>query len=189
MAERDLTFGCQCGKLRGIVRAVSPRNGTQVLCFCTDCQAFARHLGAEWAMDSKGGTAIYQTLPSRLEFTQGVEHLACLRLTPKGLYRWYASCCNTPLANTVGAKLRFMGTLVAAYPDADAIEAMGPVVAVGSVDEARSPTGLKTKGRIKMVARIFGRHLRAGFRRDGRKTPFFKSDGKAVVRPEILDPS
>ncbi|MEX0349816.1 MAG: DUF6151 family protein [Paracoccaceae bacterium] len=187
MAERDLTFGCQCGKLRGKVRGVSPRSGTHVLCYCADCQAFAHHLGAEWVMDPQGGTPIYQILPSRLEFSQGTEHLACLRLTPKGLYRWYASCCNTPLANTVGPKLRLVGTLDAAYPDADAKDVMGPFVTIGSVDEASSPTGLKAKGQLTMIVRALGRHLRAGLQRNGRNTPFFTRDGKPVVRPEVLD--
>jgi len=35
---------------------------------------------------------------SRLQIQQGLEQIRCLRLSEKGLYRWYAGCGNTPIA-------------------------------------------------------------------------------------------
>ena len=32
-----------------------------------------------------------------------------MQLKPKGLIRWYASCCNTPIANTINGKMAFNG--------------------------------------------------------------------------------
>ena len=38
--------------------------------------------------------------PKLVHFTQGLEALACMSLSHRGLLRWYASCCNTPIGNT-----------------------------------------------------------------------------------------
>jgi hypothetical protein len=35
-----------------------------------------------------------------VHFDAGVEALACISLSPKGLLRWYAECCRTPIGNT-----------------------------------------------------------------------------------------
>ncbi len=32
-----------------------------------------------------------------------------MRLTPMGLLRWYAGCCNTPIGNMVSARVPFIG--------------------------------------------------------------------------------
>ncbi|MCL6284760.1 DUF6151 family protein [Ruegeria sp. 2012CJ41-6] len=185
MAGRDLAFGCACGKLRGVVRGVSPRNGARVDCYCKDCQAFARHLGADHILDENGGTAIYQTLPARLELTKGVENLACLRLTPKGTYRWYAKCCNTPLANTGGPKLRFVGTLLAGYKDGEMAQVMGAPTAVVNVGETAAAAGVKARGMKGLVMSILWRHFKAGFKARDRESPFFDAAGKPVVPPEL----
>ncbi|MFA3915929.1 DUF6151 family protein [Ruegeria hyattellae] len=185
MAGRDLTFGCACGKLRGVVRGVSPRNGARVDCYCKDCQAFARLLGADHILDENGGTAIYQTLPARLELTEGVKNLACLRLTPKGTYRWYANCCNTPLANTGGPKLRFVGTLLAGYKPGEMAQVMGPPTAVVNVSAEAAEAGVKARGMAALTAKILWRHFKAGFSAQTRRTPFFDATGHPVVTPEL----
>ena len=64
-------------------------------------------------MDEWGGSEVFQTTPARIEFTQGADQLACMRLSPKGLMRWYARCCNTPIANTLPSPgMAFAGILV-----------------------------------------------------------------------------
>ena len=89
--------------------------GTHVICYCADCQTFARHLGqSETALDADGGTEIFQTLPDAVRITRGADSLALLRLGPKGLMRWYAGCCNTPIANTLAnpRTLPFIGMIL-----------------------------------------------------------------------------
>jgi Family of unknown function (DUF6151) len=49
-----------------------------------------------------------------LRFTKGQDQIEGLRLTPKGLYRWYAKCCNTPVGNTRAPALPFVSMLVQA---------------------------------------------------------------------------
>ena len=109
---------CHCGKLRGEVRDFVLEN--YGICHCADCQAFAHELGAQdRVLDEFGGTAINQIRPSGVSFTEGSEHLACLRLSPKGTVRWYASCCNTPIGNTpANKKAAFLGLIHACWADA-----------------------------------------------------------------------
>lgn len=70
------------------------------VCYCADCQAFAHFLNRNKILDKLGGTNILQTIPKNVTFTEGTENLACMRLTPNGLLRWYAACCNTAIGNT-----------------------------------------------------------------------------------------
>src|SRR5579864_1705295 len=100
---------CRCGEVRGIVADASPRTANRAVCYCDDCQAFAHRLGRADLLDAQGGTDIVQLAPASLAFVQGQNRIRGLRLTPKGLYRWYASCCNTPVGNTLTPAAPFVG--------------------------------------------------------------------------------
>ena len=90
---------CRCGTLRGEVRL--PAFGRAV-CYCRDCRAYAHFLGrAPELLDDAGGTQVVATLPSRVRFEpEGLEALACMSLSARGILRWYAGCCDTPIGNT-----------------------------------------------------------------------------------------
>ena len=89
---------CRCGAVRG---EMDPgRAYVRVTCYCKDCRAFARFVGDPSALDASGGSDIVAMAPAAVRFTAGIEHVACMSLSPKGLLRWYTSCCRTPLANT-----------------------------------------------------------------------------------------
>ena len=91
---------CRCGTLKGYVDRL--RGANYCVCYCRDCQAFAHFLGrAGEILDARGGTAVVQTPAANVTFTSGREALACMRLTPNGLLRWYSTCCNTPVGNTL----------------------------------------------------------------------------------------
>lgn len=85
-------LSCMCGKVKGAVAVSAPTN--HVVCYCRDCQAFARFLGQEAILDRHGGTEIVQTNASKVTLSEGMEHLAAIRLTNKGLLRYYAGGCN-----------------------------------------------------------------------------------------------
>jgi hypothetical protein len=85
--------------VRGVASEVSPSSGFRFLCYCTDCQAFARHLGRADVLDAAGGTDIFQMPARRVTLTAGRDALRCLCFSGKVL-RWYADCCGTPIANT-----------------------------------------------------------------------------------------
>jgi hypothetical protein len=109
----DLQIRCSCGALRGAVRSASPTAGNRGFCYCDDCQAFAYFLGrAADILDHHGGTEIYQTSQGSMELDAGVNRLACMRRSSKGLLRWYADCCNTPIGNTLSSTaIPFVGLI------------------------------------------------------------------------------
>ena len=111
----SIALGCRCGEVGGLLALPSPRSVSRVICYCDDCQAFAHQLGRADLLDRYGGSDTVQVPPAALSFAQGRQWIVGLRLTPKGLYRWYARCCNSPLGNTVGPALPFIGVLAQAF--------------------------------------------------------------------------
>jgi hypothetical protein len=85
--------------MRGVASRVSPSSGFRFVCYCQDCQAFARFLDRADVLDRAGGTDIVHMPPGRVTLTAGVDAMACLRLSDTVL-RWYSECCRTPIANT-----------------------------------------------------------------------------------------
>ena len=94
-----LPLRCRCGHLRGVASDVSPSTGFRFVCYCKDCQAFARFLERADVLDPAGGTDIFQMPPGRVKLTAGTDALRCLRLSNK-VFRWYTDCCRTPIGNT-----------------------------------------------------------------------------------------
>jgi len=41
----DIPLRCRCGHVRGVAIGVAPSTGFRFVCYCKDCQAFARFLG------------------------------------------------------------------------------------------------------------------------------------------------
>lgn len=178
----DIPLQCACGELRGIALGVVPGQGNRLICACGDCQAFAHYLEQEGRLlDENGGSEIYQLSPSQLRFTEGQRHLRCMRLSEKGLLRWYAGCCGSPVANTLPwAKVPFAGVSVALMkPSVPLEDALGPLVgrvhgAYGQKDGLR--LGLRTL-RLILGGLLRGRH---------RASPFFR-EGKPRVEPTVLE--
>ena len=65
----DLPLRCRCGRVRGVASDVSPSTGFRFVCYCKDCQAFARFLERADVLDSAGGTDIFQMPPGRVKLT------------------------------------------------------------------------------------------------------------------------
>jgi len=51
--------------MRGVASDVSPSTGLRFVCYCKDCQAFARFLERADVLDPAGGTDIFQMPPAR----------------------------------------------------------------------------------------------------------------------------
>ena len=167
MAPADVH--CRCGEVRGRVTDATRATVNRVVCYCDDCQAFAHHLGRTDILDEHGGTDVVQVAPASLAFHRGVERIVGLRLTPKGLYRWYASCCKTPLGNTVGPAIPFVGIVAQAF-EAGADELFGePIGAIfGKYAVGTAPAG-STSWNVRMYARAIRMVL--GWRLGGRAWP------------------
>jgi hypothetical protein len=95
----DLPLRCRCGHVCGVAREVSPSARFRFVCYCGDCQAFAKFLDRPDVVDAAGGTDIVHLPAARVTLTAGMDALRCLTFSGKVL-RWYADCCRTPIANT-----------------------------------------------------------------------------------------
>jgi hypothetical protein len=184
---------CRCGEVRGFVADASPQTVNRVVCYCDDCQAFAHHLGRADLLDVHGGSDIVQLAPASLTFVQGQDRIVGVRLTPKGLFRWYTSCCHTPVGNTVSPAIPFVGIVVNAFahdsqsPD----EVFGPpIAAILGKDAIGDPPAASKRMGLPLMLRALRMVL--GWRLRGRAwpNPFFKRDTRAPVYPlTVLTPS
>ena len=186
---KDLEFRCGCGSLRGTLHDASPGSGHHIACYCKDCRAVVAHFKQQDRfLDSAGGTELFQTSPARVSFDSGAENLACLRQTPKGVLRWYASCCDTPMFNTVpSAGLPFAALLTANLTEGSA--PLGPIKArvntgapTGPVPE---PNG--TFAAFRAVAGLMFGLLVAKLSGDHKRSPFFdQTTGQPIAEPRTL---
>lgn len=180
---------CQCGTLKGLVD--NPRSANRGICYCRDCQAFAHFLGrVDDVLDERGGTSVIQILPKNLKFTQGIETLACMRLTEKGLLRWYAGCCNTPVGNTLATpKVSFIGLVHNCLDNRGQPldDSFGPVRAWVNTNGAKGEPKPKVAGMGSTMWWFVTMVLRARLNGDYKHNPLFRADtGMSVVTPRVL---
>ncbi|HLK37093.1 MAG TPA: DUF6151 family protein [Polyangiaceae bacterium] len=182
----DAELRCRCGEVRGHVRGAAPETANHMFCYCDDCQAYLHHLGRTDLLDGHGGTDIVQVAPAALSFDAGVDRIVGLRLTPRGLHRWYASCCKTPVGNTFSVGLPFVGVVAQAFDNAGnrasdvfgkAVGAAGHKSAVGGL-----PDGLE-RANLRLILRAV--RLVAGWRLRGKTWPhpFFDRATRQPIRP------
>jgi hypothetical protein len=190
-----LRIRCSCGALRAEAGEVTPATGNHVVCYCDDCQSFARFLGrAAEILDAHGGTEIFQMSAADVRFDSGAGQLACMRLSPKGMYRWYASCCNTPIGNTLPTPaIPFVGLIhsciEAPAGDPTLEKTLGPVRARAFGKFAHGdPASLPPRGSLALVVlRFLGLVVRWRLRGDQRRSVFFKPGTlEPVVAPRVL---
>jgi Family of unknown function (DUF6151) len=183
----DLPLRCRCGRVHGVAREVSPSSGFHFICYCQDCQVFARFLGREDVLDAAGGTDIFQIPPSRVKITAGAEALRCLTFSNTVL-RWYTECCRTPVANTAISPRFPVVALIHSFlaPDVGGRsrdETLGPALcriyersAVGPLPPS-SPPPPSLGVFIRRAAKMLGWWMRGL----NRPTPFFDERTKAPL--------
>lgn len=152
---------CRCGAVAGRVIEAAPSRTNRMICYCDDCQAFLHQIGRADLLDAYGGTEVVQVAPASLSFERGAEQIAGLRLSPKGLFRWYAGCCNTPVGNTLRPGVPFVGIVVQAFSQP---ERFGPAIgAVQAKFAIGTPPAHSALGNTRMIAKaltkVLGWHL------------------------------
>ncbi|MDO8272920.1 MAG: DUF6151 family protein [Gammaproteobacteria bacterium] len=177
---------CKCGAIRGQLEGTGTHS--RIICYCTDCRAFARFLDkASDVLDKQGGTEILQVAQSRLRFLQGEDRLAAIRLSDKGMIRWYASCCGTPIGNTLAnPKISFIGLVHTCLNRVRMNEDFGSDIAVVNADTALGEPKPKQPGLLGVVARFMWIVVTSLVGGGYRKSPLFDTSGSPRVSSKIL---
>lgn len=182
-------FQCQCGTLKGEVS--SPERGMRAVCYCGDCQTYAHLLGhPHRVLDPLGGTDVVATHARYVTFTSDTQTLACLSLSPRAVLRWYARCCDTPIANTPrNWKLPYVGMVHTCLRQPEPLERSFPEVEM-RINRKSANGNAAGGGNLRGLLRFGGMVLRlTASRLDGgyHETPFFDAIGvpvaEAVVAP------
>jgi hypothetical protein len=186
----DISLRCKCGHVVGVADGVSPSEGLRFVCYCEDCRAFARFLDRPDVLDSAGGTDIFQLAPARVKLLSGVDALRCVQLSAQ-VFRWYADCCRTPLANTAGPSFPIIA-ISHAFMDHDASgasrdAALGPPLCRLYERSATGP--LPTDAPPPPSLRVFIRRgvllLRWRLRGLHRPNPFFDDRDVPRAQPQM----
>lgn len=192
---RDIELQCRCGEVRGRLRDASPESTNRAICYCSDCQAYLHHLGRADLLDEHGGSDIVQVAPSTLAFTRGDQHVTAVRLTEKGIYRWYARCCKTPLGNTMKPGVPFVGIVTELLRQAPGArpcdEVFGPPRGgVFGKDAVGEPPPGSLRPNLRLLARTLRKLLGWKLRGKTWPHPFFdRASGEPKYPVTVLSPA
>ena len=190
----DVPLRCRCNHVRGVAGNVSASTGFRFVCYCKDCQAFARFLNRPDVLDAAGGTDIFQMPPARVELTEGADAIRCVSLSKKVL-RWYTDCCRTPVGNTAADSRFPIAAIIHSFMNHTGHtrdEVLGPPLC--RIFERSATAPLPPNAPPPASLRVFGRRASKllGWWVLGlhRPTPFFDSRTKAPCAvPKVIGPS
>lgn len=181
---------CRCGKLQGYVSSTDI--AVRAVCYCKDCQAFAHFLERpdDVVLNQLGGTEIIAMLPRNVHFTHGLEALVCMSLSDRGLLRWYASCCNTPVGNTPrDFKTSYVGVIHSCLSQhgPSLQDSFGPVRMVLQTNSAKGKVKSTPLSNVMTLLKIMKAVIAARLSGSNRNNPFFVEDSGAPIRqPRVL---
>ena len=186
----DRPLRCACGALRGEALSVGPSMGTRMLCYCDDCQAFARFLGGPGILDHWGGTDVFQIAPARVRLSEAGA-LSCMRLSAKGMFRFYCGQCRTPVGNCVGPRLPLISLhLPFLEPDGNVTlrdEWLGPPLGAVQTKFAVGELPARNAHAVRVVAKVLSRLGTWWLTGAGSPSPFFDAKTRAPrVEPRVL---
>lgn len=183
---------CDCGKFKAQLTGFPKNTPGRCICYCDDCQTFANYLNRPDLLDLAGGSEIIPVYPSEFKVLQGKELLACVRLSPKGLFRWYTSCCKTPVGNNQ-PKFPWVGTLNQIYKAANGADylekTLGPIKSriMGKFAKGGPPEGVAEKMTFKDAMVVLPFLLRGFLTRKAKDSVFFQEDQiTPIVQPHIM---
>ena len=176
---------CRCGSIQGNVDARHLYG--RAVCYCKDCQAFARFLGSpEQILNKQGGTEIVAILPAAVQITAGLDKLACMSLSDRGLLRWYAGCCRTPIGNTPRDRSTpYVGLIRACLPGID--DSFGPLKIAINTSSANGKVKATPVAAFLGLMRIMRKVIAARLRGKGKENPFFTpGSGEPIKTPQVI---
>ncbi|WP_413287546.1 DUF6151 family protein [Bdellovibrio sp. HCB337] len=184
-----MQFKCRCGNVSGVIQQETELQGLRFICMCKDCQAYAHFLGnPESILDANGGTEVVPVFPKLLQITKGFEHVRGVKLSEKtGLFRWYAGCCRSPIANSLPSQAGYIGLVAARLGDLNR-ETLGPIRlrVNGESGIPPLPEGTHKGTPSSWFFVILGQILRMYLKRWKRPNPFFDASNKPIAPVEVL---
>jgi len=192
----DVPVRCECGAVRGRLIDLHPGGVNRTVCHCRGCRAFAAHIGREAQIfDPHGGSDVFQTSPASLVFDEGIEHIGCLRMTPKGALRWHTTCCKTPIAGSFHTRNVPFMSMYPACVDRAALpapldDAIGPVrVRVNGTFPRGERRALKAGvgALLPMIVRYSWMCIRWLVSGQHKRSPFFdRETARPIVEPTVI---
>lgn len=186
----EIKLRCTCGQVQGKTEDVNAQRGNRIHCCCADCQRFAILLKQEHAvLDQYGATDIFQMPLAHVHITHGHEHLGLMRLTPKGLNRWYTTCCNTPIGNTLGGKAPFIGVIHnfmqhTQSRDQELGETRGYIHCQSAILPVPEPLQASF---FKVSLRVLGKLISWKLKGLHQPSAFFDENARPIVKPLIAE--
>lgn len=180
---------CECGKFRAQLTKFPKNTPGRLKCYCDDCQSYLHYLNRADLLDENGGTEIIPAYPSDIELTAGKEVLRCTRLSPKGMFRFSTSCCNTPILNT-DPKRPWAGIHRRVYTVKDPTRLdreLGPIKSsiMGKYAKGTPPPGTPEKFDFKGMTVVVPYILKGVLLGKAKRSPFFEN-GEPVVVTKVL---
>jgi Family of unknown function (DUF6151) len=188
-----LPLCCRCGPVRGVAREVAPHSAFRFVCYCTNCQAFARFLERPDVLDDAGGTDIVHMPAACVTLTADADAVRCISFSARVL-RWYADCCRTPIANTAASPRFPVVGLIHSFMDHAAggrarEQVLGPPLCRIYERSAIAPLapGAPPPPSLRLFARRAAKILGWWMRGLGRPNPFFDDTTNAPLSvPRVL---
>jgi len=182
---------CECGKFRAELTQFPQNTPGRLMCYCDDCQAFLSYIKRSDLLDASGGTEVIPAYTADIKIIAGKEVVQCVRLHFKGMYRFFAKCCNTPITNTDPTR-PWAGIHRRMYTVKDPTRLdreLGPVKAsiMGKYAKGTPPAGTPNTFDFKGMVTVLPFILKGKFLGKAKHSPFFE-DGQAIVAPKVLTP-
>lgn len=106
------------------------------------------------------------------------------------MLRWYASCCNTPIGNTMAdPKVSFIGLIHACLDRTRMDQDFGRDVAIVNANTALGDPKPMQRGSLGVIARFLWIVAVARLNGSHRKSALFSGTGSPCVEPRTLQPN
>lgn len=182
---------CECGKFSAELTAFPRNTPGRLVCYCDDCQSYAHYLGRADLLDANGGTEVIPAYPRDVKILSGKEQLKCMRLSPKGMFRFYTACCKTPVGNTrpmspwIGVSRRMYTAKDPGQLDRAFKSVRSSIM--GSHAKGTPPKGTPKTFNAKAFAAVMPFLLKGKLLKTYLPSPFFAEDGRTpIVAPHVL---
>lgn len=188
--EKTLKATCECGKFCVEILTFPKNTPGRLKCYCDDCQSFLHYIQRADLLDENGGTEIIPFYPAELKIISGKELLKCLRLVSHGMFRFYTSCCNTPVANTdpkrawAGFHRRMLVRKISSHIE----QSLGPIRAsiLGKYAKGVPPAGTPQKINFTGIKVVLPFILKGILGKKSRPSPFFLDNSEEPVVPAYI---